>query len=444
MQRGGATPVPRPIGAFYNRAPAACRMPPPARCFAMSSPLLPVEPPPAGVGGRRLWTRARWFVLVAVFAVLAVLVFRNVVRPLLDLARGPKDDPRRVEVIEDGLGLTKSSFARYDVGCTIVTDVATGNFHEDPGDEVLIADCNQARIYDRSGRPLGSVRFAAQMNFAHVVHAGTAEAQWIVIDEWVFPEVKAVKSSGEVIWRRALPATAPPAERERSGYGGSAGNLDDDSAPEFAVWKYRTGEMEVINDDGTVLRKVEVTDPIQYAVILEGSRPADARIAYANFSGELVMLDRTGREVSRSRPDTQAVNLFVPLEWPDLVPDKVLLQNWWQNYDILRYDGSKVTSLESPSLRSQYTFVPIRAAVARFPGRMERDLLTLTRLSAHHRTAFDVFDPSGALLYREMLDGWYGGLAVLADDQGSVESILVGGERETVRYTPRAASPAPN
>src|SRR5262245_52625801 len=165
-----ATAVPRTDRALSTiRSSAACRPGPSARCFAMASPLLPVEPPPAPAGGRRIWTRARWFVLFAVFVILAVLVFRNVVRPLIELARGPKDDPRRVEVIEDGLGLTKSRFASYDAGCATVSDVAAGNFHDSPGDEVLIVDCNQARIYDRSGAALGSVRFAAQMSQPHVV-----------------------------------------------------------------------------------------------------------------------------------------------------------------------------------------------------------------------------------------------------------------------------------
>jgi hypothetical protein len=42
-----------------------------------------------------------------------------------------------------------------------------------------------------------------------------------------------------------------------------------------------------------------------------------------------------------------------------------------------------------------------------------------------------------------MLDGWYAELRVLTDAQGQVESIVVGGEQQTLRYRPRTPASEP-
>jgi hypothetical protein len=47
------------------------------------------------------------------------------------------------------------------------------------------------------------------------------------------------------------------------------------------------------------------------------------------------------------------------------------------------------------------------------------------------------------IAYREMLDGWYAELRVLTDAQGQVESIVVGGEQQTLRYRPRTPASEP-
>ncbi|HLE22294.1 MAG TPA: hypothetical protein VJB88_14375 [Vicinamibacteria bacterium] len=366
--------------------------------------------------------------LLAIFGL--VYVFLQIIefgRANLESTGPPLPDHlREIRVVEDRLGLTKTTFLSYQAGCTTITDIATGDFHEDPGEEVLLIDCQQAQVVDVAGQPMRSIRFAKPLRFPKIHRTGKGFDDWIAVDEGVWDELKAVVASGEILWSRSAAGN----------YSGVAtGNLDEDPLPEFVVWRHEQPGLEVLDHDGAVLRPLGTADAVKAVVILEGVNPQEARICYSILDRELVFLDVHGNVVSRRKPDAPALNFIFPFEWPELSSRKIFLQTFWDSLNFLTFDGEKVATFHCPSLRNQLLWVPVRLATVRFPERTGSYLVVVDRLYYHSRTVLQVYEPSGALVYHEILEGMYGGLGVIPDESGRATSILLGGSAQVLRYS---------
>lgn len=367
--------------------------------------------------------------LLAIFGVsyvfLQIIAFG---RANLEFSGPPlPDDLREIRVVEDRLGLTKTTFLSYQTGCTTITDIATGDFHENPGEELLLIDCHQAQVMDLAGNPMRTIQFAKSLAFPKMHRTGEGFDDWIAVDEGVWEELNAASASGEILWSRSAAGN----------YSGVAtGNLDEDPLPEFVVWRHELPGLEVLDHDGAVLRPLGTTDAVKAVVIVEGVSPQQqARICYSILDRELVFLDVQGNVVSRRKPDAPALNFIFPFEWPELSSRKIFLQTFWDSLNFLTFDGERVATFHCPSLRNQLMWVPVRLATVRFPGRTGSYLVVVDRLYYHPRTVLQVYEPSGDLVYHEILEGMYGGLGVIPDESGGATSILVGGNAQVWRYS---------
>jgi hypothetical protein len=334
---------------------------------------------------------------------------------------------REVKVLQDRIGLRRSVFARHATNCTSVTDIAVGDFDASPGQEVLVVDCEKSSTFDLSGRSLGQRRFPRPMRYPKILTPGPGSDRWLVVDEAGWDEIKAISESGRVLWRR-------PWSGEYRAV--SAGNIDADALPEYVLWAHDKPGLELLDDDGSVLRRIDAPDPVRAAYFVKEEHPSGARIFYTILDKDLVLLDLTGREISRHKPGAPVLNFLDSFVWPELTAERVYLQTYWQTLNIFTLDGARVIQLIAPSLENQLLFVPARSAVLRFPGRSDSYLVFSTRLYSHPRTALHVFDARGTLVYHELLENQYGGLAVIPDASGRTLALLVGGRDEILRYEP--------
>jgi len=334
---------------------------------------------------------------------------------------------REVKVLQDRIGLRRSVFARHATNCSSVTDIAVGDFDPSPGQEVLVVDCEKSRTFDLSGRPLGLRRFPRRMRHPKILTPGPGSDRWLVVDEAGWDEIKAISESGRVLWRR-------PWSGEYRAV--SAGNIDADALPEYVLWAHDTPGLELLDDDGSVLRRIDAPDPVRAAYFVKEKHPSGARIFYTILDKDLVLLDLTGREISRHKPGAPVLNFLDSFVWPELTAERVYLQTFWQTLNLFTLDGARVIQLIAPSLENQLLFVPARSAVLRFPGRSESYLVFSTRLYSHPRTALHVFDAEGTLVYHELLENQYGGLAVIPEASGHTRALLVGGRDEILQYEP--------
>jgi thiol-disulfide isomerase/thioredoxin len=332
---------------------------------------------------------------------------------------------REARVLEDRLGFQKSTFLEYEVGGELVTDIEVGASREWPEARALVTDREGARLVGDDGRLVREWRYPSRMRFPRIVKTGGDTADWLLVDDGVWDEVKAVSSPGRVLWSRSGSGAY---------YGTAAGNLDADDEAEFVVWTYDSRGLEVLDDRGSVLRSLRTPDPVRDVKILEKGSGGEASILYSILDRDLVELDPRGRVLSRNKPDAPALNYLTPVEWTALAPEPVFIQTYWETLNLLKPSGARVATLRAPSLRQQLLFVPLRATSVRFRGRPDPHLIVVARLYSYPRTVLHIFDREGALVYHELLEDQYAGLAVMTGPSGEADSFLLGGEGQVFRY----------
>jgi thiol-disulfide isomerase/thioredoxin len=332
---------------------------------------------------------------------------------------------REARVLENRLGLRKSTFLEYEVGGELVTDIEAGASREWPDVFALVTDREGARLVDAEGRSRKEWRFATRMRFPRIVKTGRDIGERVLVDDGAWDETKAVASDGSVLWSRS---------GSGANFGVAAGHLEGDEAPEFVIWKHDTPGLEVLDERGSLLRKLDTPDPVRDVKILERGSGGEPSILYSILDRDLVELDRRGRVLARHKPDAPALNYLAPVVWTALSRDPVFIQTYWDTLNLLTPSGERVTTLRAPSLRQQLLHVPVRAASARFAGHRDADLIVVTRLYSHPRTVLHVFDREGALLYHELLEEMYAGLGVITGPSGETRSFLLGGEGRVLKY----------
>lgn len=334
-----------------------------------------------------------------------------------------------IRVVEDRLGLSKTPFVSYKAGCSTVTDISLGDFHENAGEEMLLIDCERAQVVDLTGRILRTIQFAKPLRFPKMYRIGTGRDDWIAVDEGGWEEINAASAFGKILWGRRAKGTY---------YHVAAGNLDRDRAPEFVLWTDRTRGLEVVRHDGSALRSIRTDDAVKSVVVLEAGAGDEAGICYTIADRELVLLSTEGAVVARRKPNTPALNYITPVAWPELSSAKLFMQPFSDTLNFATFAGEKVATFISPSLKNQLMWVPLRTAVVRFPQREGSYLVFLTRLYSHPRSVLHIYDRAGALVYHEILEGMNGGLGVALDEGGAATSIFVGGKAGVMRVAQRS------
>jgi len=336
------------------------------------------------------------------------------------------DRLREPRVLEDRLGLRKSTFLEYDVGGELVTDIQVGASREWPQARALLTDREGARLVDGDGRSVKEWRYPSRMRFPTIVEPGRDLGDWLVVDDGPWEEVKAVSSRDGVLWRRS-----------RSGADSSAvaGRLEPDRNPGFVVWTSDAPGLEVLDERGSVVRKLATPDPVRDVRILDNGSGGGPSILYSILDRDLVELDPHGRVLARHKPDAPALNYLCPVLWTALAPEPIYIQTYWDTLNLLKPSGERVATLRVPSLQKQLLWVPVRAVAARFRGRPDPYLIVVERLYSHPRSVLQIFDRDGTLLYHEVLEDTYAGLGVMAGPSGEADSFLLGGEGRVLRYS---------
>jgi hypothetical protein len=236
------------------------------------------------------------------------------------------------------------------------------------------------------------------MRFPTIVEPGRDLGDWLVVDDGPWEEVKAVSSRDGVLWHRS-----------RSGEYSSAvaGRLEPDRNPGFVVWTSDAPGLEVLDERGTVVRKLATPDPVRDVRILDNGSRGGPSILYSILDRDLVELDPHGR-VRPAKPDAPALNYLSPVLWTALAPEPIYIQTYWDTLNLLRPSGERVATLRVPSLQQQLLWVPVRAVAARFRGRSDPCLIVVERLYSHPRSVLNL-RRDGAPLSRGA-GGLYAGL----------------------------------
>jgi len=332
---------------------------------------------------------------------------------------------RKIGVRKDALGLTRKVFLQNAAKGFSINDIAVGAFVDQPDQAILWVDSAGAQVRSLSGELLRRVKFEQQMWFPKIYRYGEGHDDWIAADEGQWGGIRATSSSGKLIWSRV---------GNGRWLGLAAGNLDGDRFPEFVIYERGARGLEILDHDGTVLRKVDTRDPVTHMFI--ASVKGTPQIHYSTGDRVLVSIGVDGHEISRVPIDVAELHYMVPVHWPAGSSEPTFLQTNWDLHHFLTLTGRQVASLQSPTLRGEVCWMPTRWTVARFAGKSGSYFAMLLRVHGSPRSVFQIFDEFAALVYDEVLEGEYAGLAVIPTASGEVDRILVGGKKELLSYAP--------
>jgi hypothetical protein len=330
---------------------------------------------------------------------------------------------REPQVLTREVALEKTPVLSYESPCETASDLAWGEFHDRPGREILLVDCASIRVLSADGDLLEQRDLPQRMRFPKIVRTGAGSADWILVDEGRFDRVLAIHSSGETLFTK---------EERDAWYGATAGDLDGDPKPEFAIYRYDSGAVELREDDGAFLRRFDTGDAVQWLSIWN---PADAPplLVYSILDDDLVQLDVEGKELARQKADSPALNFMEEVVWADVSSEPLYLQTYWDTLHLLEPGGKRARRLLSPLLDQQLLWTPLRATTVPKAEGSGRFLAVAARLWKHPRSVFHLYDADGKLVYYEILEGMYGGLAAI-EESGRAPSLLLAGRDQLFRY----------
>ena len=332
----------------------------------------------------------------------------------------PLREPR---VLTSEVLLEKSPWFSYQSPCQTVSDIAWGDFNARPGNEVLLVDCDSIRTVSLEGNLLDERALGLRMRFPRIVRTGAASSDWLLLDEGRWDRVQAVRSSGETLFTK---------EEKDVWFGASAGNTDDDPLPEFVIYRYNSGVIELREDDGAFIRRFDTGDAIEHVNIWS---PPDAppRLVYSILDDDLVQLDLEGNELARHEAESPALNFTEEVSWPAVSSEPLYIQTYWDTLHLLEPAGRRARRLVSPLLDQQLLWVPLRATIVPRRDGGGPLLAVAIRLWKHPRSVLHLYDSSGKLLYYELLEGMYGGLTAI-DESNRPSAILLAGRDHVLRY----------
>jgi len=374
--------------------------------------------------------RASLFVrrLASVSAVAVTIAVSSCVsmRPSGSLSQRPSA-PQNVGVTKGSGALTKTAFLS-DPGLGSISDLVWSEKVSSPGAKLCVAGSRGAAFADAKGTVLSSVAFVGSADRVTVVDgAEPGGCRFLNRGSWG-EEVRLFSHDGKVLWT----------------YGGdpgvddaACGDVDGDGRLEFVVGFNGGGGVHLLDSQGR--KRWEQPDGNVWHVEI-GDIDGDGRqeIIHSCAAGEMVVRDRDGKVLRRSRPPGY-FDSFALCHWPDREgPLRVVWASAGSIY-VLDSGASPVAELSAPDLGDMgdicATPVKLRAGEPSF-------FATVVSFRRERRTVLYVHDHSRGLIYQEVLAEPCSALVALPAEGAGGEALLLGGSGGQVwRYAAGAGAP---
>ncbi len=208
----------------------------------------------------------------------------------------------------------------------------------------------------------------------------------------------------------------------------ASGDLDGDGVPEFIVGFNGGGGIHLLNNlgkklwdfhDGNVWH-VEIGD-------LDGS--GQKKIVHSNAGGYITVRDIRGKIISKSKPEPYFSD-FSMIRWPDETkPERLLIaeDNFIWIFDARANVLAKFPAPDTGNLGHG------KGAVLGIKGK-KPVLATIVDYENWHRSILYIHDPSGDLLYQEILPESCPAIALFPTDAALPGRLLIGCEGKVLEY----------
>ncbi len=364
---------------------------------------------------RLKWALIGFGIAALLFVLAGYLGYQFFLSSLLPALEMPLE-LKAPRVVAGASVLSKSLFVQ-DHRLGPVTDVFIGAEGMHP--RIIVAGSRGAAFLGDRGRSVSTVVFSGRAGRVQIKDVdGDGVVEFVNRGEWAI-DPSLIDHNGNTVWTYG------------SGVDDMAsGDMDGDGTAEYAVGFNGGAGVHFLNKDGKLVSKLSDGN-VWHVEIVDTNRDGLAEVVHSNAAGHMIIRDREGKIIRQIKPNPYLAE-FSLVGWPRQTdPEYVLLSSAGTIW-ILDFDGKVVAEFPAPLSPEYGGFargVPVMLQVG------QPDCLAiLVTLSHWQRSILYLYDPSGALVYQEILEGNGSAVAVLPTEEGDRETLLIGGEGKVWQY----------
>jgi len=367
-------------------------------------------------------------------AVVGVAVLLSAGRAPAQPQGAPPEPPARPAALEQpgvslGEGLLSKRVFVKDDQLGPVTDIKAGKLDPAPGVGIGIAGSAGALFVDGKGDPKARVTFRTKAARVDILDLGAGGAcEFMNRGSWR-SDASLMRHDGRVTWTYGGPQGVNDM---------AAGDVNGDGKPEFAVGFNGKGGIHLLRADGEMIWK-QADGNVWHVEMVDVNGDGHLEILHSNFEGRLLARDAEGKVTMQCQPDVY-VNRFSLCSWPAQRKGQLILAAGQRTLSLLTLGGATVSTLEAPD--AEHVISAEATPITVQPNDPPYLAVVVTLLPSWERSVLYLYEPTGGLVYREVLEGSAQAISAqrLADDQ--TETLLVGGEGQVWAYKPLATPQA--
>jgi len=304
-----------------------------------------------------------------------------------------------------------------------ISDIAKGEFDQNPGPEIGIAGSQGALLMDISGKEISLVLFAEEAGHIEMIDVNQDGECEFMNRGGGWQKVSLFGHQGNKLWSYSPSGDAPNNM--------TVGDIDGDGILEFVVGFNGGGGIHLLDKNGK--KKWRQPDANVWVVeLVDINGDGSLEIVHSNAAGKITVRNRQGKIINQTKPSTY-FSEFSLCRWPTLRDRKyILIYDEDEAIKILDFDGKTKKQFNAPG-------VVWNRGTWGMPARLKRDspeyFAVIVQLRERwHRSILYVYDSTGSLVFQEIIAETCESVAVLPSDKPGEEILLVGGEGKVWQY----------
>ncbi len=358
--------------------------------------------------------------LVIILVILGgFFVYQRFIAPIVSSRLRMPSDLETPSVLVGSRFISKSLFLE-DPRLGTITDIVKGELDPSPGLEIGIVGSQGALFVDETSGVKSSMMFSAQADHVDVIDVdGDSIYEYLNRGSWAI-DASLIDHKGNSIWT----------------YGGGpgvddmcAGDIDGDGELEFVVGFNGGGGVHLLDKNGKKRWK-QPDGNVWHVELVDTNGDGSLEIVHSNAGGEITVRNRQGGIISRSDPAAYFSD-FSLCKWPSKEDRQYALLSEDDTIWLFDFDGKAVAQFDAPKCG---TLGHARGVPIKIKSDQPEYLAVIVEFSNWKRSILYVYNPTGALVYQEVLPEVCGSIAAISLDNSGTDTMLIGGEGKVWQY----------